>query len=136
MRVLGLSRTRRDNPHVDRYFERAELHAALAEADVVALCLALTRETEQIIDAAALAAMKPSVLLINVTRGRLVDEPAMIAALRERTIGGAGLDATAVEPLPADSPLWTLPNVIITPHMAPGRDRLGEHIVDFWCDNI
>src|SRR5262249_25424427 len=60
MRVLGLGRTRRDNPHVDRYFDRADLHAALGEADVVALCLALTPETERIIDAAALAAMRPS----------------------------------------------------------------------------
>jgi phosphoglycerate dehydrogenase-like enzyme len=80
--------------------------------------------------------MKPSALLVNVARGRLVDEPALIEALRAGRIAGAGLDATAVEPLPEDSPLWDLPNVIITPHVAPGRDRLGEHLVDYWCENI
>jgi phosphoglycerate dehydrogenase-like enzyme len=136
MRVLGLSRTRFDHPHVDRYVERADLHAALAEADVVAVCLALTPTTERIIDAAALAAMKPTATLINVTRGGLVDEPALIAALRDGRIAGAGLDVAAVEPLPPDSPLWSLPNVIITPHVSAARDRIGEHIVDFWCDNI
>ena len=72
MHVLGLSRTRFDSPHVDRYIERADLHAALAEADVVALCLALTPTTARMIDAAALAAMKPSATLINVSRGALV----------------------------------------------------------------
>ena len=136
MRVLGLARTRLDHPHVDRYVDRAELPAALAEADVVALCLALTPATERIVDAAALAAMKPSALLVNVARGGLVDESALIEALRAGRLGGAGLDATAVEPLPADSPLWDLPNVIITPHVAPGRDRLAEHLTDFWCENL
>lgn len=136
MRVLGMTRTRQDNPYVDRYFDRPALHAALAEADVVALCLALTPATEQIIDRAALAAMKPAAYLVNVARGRLVAEEALIEALRANRIAGAGLDATAVEPLPTDSPLWGLPNVIITPHVAPARDRLNEHMVDFWCENI
>ena len=102
MRVLGFSRSRRDNPYVDRYVERADLHAALAEADVVALCLALTPATERIIDAAALAAMKPTAILVNVARGGLIDEDALIAALRQGRLGGAGLDATTVEPLPPE----------------------------------
>ena len=136
MRVLGLAHTRRDNPFVNRYFDRDELHAALAEADVVALCMALTPATRRIIDQAALAVMKPTALLVNVARGGLVDEEALAAALRSGRLAGAGLDATAVEPLPAGSPLWEIPNVIITPHVAPARDRLNEHIIDFWCDNI
>jgi D-2-hydroxyacid dehydrogenase (NADP+) len=136
MKVLGLARTRRAAPYVDRYFKKPELHAALAEADVVALCLPLTPETKQIIDAGVLAAMKPGAYLINVARGGLVDEEALAAALQSGKLAGAGLDATAVEPLPAHSPLWTMPNVIITPHVAPGRDRLAEHMVDFWCENI
>jgi phosphoglycerate dehydrogenase-like enzyme len=136
MRVLGLSRTRRDNPHVDRYIERTELHTALGEADVVALCLALTPSTERIIDADALAAMKPTALLINVARGKLVDEAALIAALQAGRLGGAGLDATAVEPPPPESPLWTLPQVILTPHVSPARDRWRGQIADFWCENI
>jgi phosphoglycerate dehydrogenase-like enzyme len=65
-----------------------------------------------------------------------VDEEALIGALQHDHLAGAGLDATAVEPLPAESPLWAMPNVIITPHVAPGRDRLAEHMVDFWCENI
>ena len=136
MRVLGMSRTRRDDPHVDRYFERAELPAALAEADFVALTLALTPETRRIIDADALAAMKPGAFLINVTRGDLVDEDALVAALREGRIAGAGLDSVVEEPLPPESPLWSAPNVIITPHVSPGRDRFGAEVVDFWCENI
>jgi D-2-hydroxyacid dehydrogenase (NADP+) len=136
MTVLGLARTRRNDPHVDRYFHRDELSTALAEADFVALTLPLTPATERIIDAAALAAMKPTAYLVNVSRGRLVDEEALVAALRSGRLAGAGLDATPVEPLPAASPLWEMPNVIITPHVAPARDRLGEHMVDFWCENI
>jgi phosphoglycerate dehydrogenase-like enzyme len=136
MTVLGLARTRRNDLYVDRYFDQEELHASLAQADFVALTLPLTPATAQIIDTAALAAMKPTAYLVNVSRGGLVDEEALVAALRSGRLAGAGLDATAVEPLPASSPLWEMPNVIITPHVAPARDRLGEHMVDFWCENI
>lgn len=136
MRVLGLARTRRDSPYVDRYFDETNLHAHLAEADFVALCLPLTGATERLINAEALAAMKPTARLINVARGQLVDEEALIVALQSGRLAGAGLDATAVEPLPASSPLWTMQNVIITPHVAPARDQLGEQMVAFWCENI
>ncbi len=136
MRVLGTARTRRDDPHVDRYVERSDLHAALSEADFVALCLALTPETERIIDATALAAMKPGAYLINVARGGLVDEGALVAALRAGRIAGAGLDTTVVEPLPTESPLWDMQNVLITPHISPGRDRFASEFVAFWCENI
>jgi len=136
MRVLGMARSRRDNPHVDHYFDRAELIQAMAEADFVVLALALTPETDKIVDAAALAAMKPSAYLINVTRGAQVDEAALIEALRSGSIAGAGLDTVTQEPLAADSPLWDLPNVIITPHVSPGRDRFAERMIDFWCENV
>jgi D-2-hydroxyacid dehydrogenase (NADP+) len=136
MRVLGLARTRRDHSHVDRYFDETTLHTHLAEADFMALCLPLTSTTERIINAQALAVMKPTAFLINIARGALVDEEALIAALQTGRLAGAGLDATAVEPLPATSPLWAMPNVIITPHVAPARDQLGEQMVDFWCENI
>jgi phosphoglycerate dehydrogenase-like enzyme len=136
MRVSGTARSRRDNPYVDRYIEPVALHAALGEADFVALCLAQTAETMGVIDAAALAAMKPSAYLVNVARGGLVDEAALVTALREGVLAGAGLDATTLEPLPVDSPLWEMPNVIITPHIAPGRDQLGRELSVFWCENI
>jgi hypothetical protein len=89
-----------------------------------------------IIDAASLAAMKPTAYLINVARGRLVKEVALIDALRSNHIAGAGLDVTAEEPLKEDSPLWDMPNVIITPHVAPGTDAIGPSLVDFWSENI
>ena len=136
MRVLGMSRSRRDDPHVDRYYDRADLHAMLAEADYVALTLALTPETANIIDKAALAAMKPSAYLVNVSRGGLVDQDALIDALQTGRIAGAGLDSLTPEPLDAESPLWTMPNVIITPHVSPGRDKIGEQMVAFWRENI
>ncbi len=136
MRVLGTARTRRDDPHVERYVEPGELHSALGEADFVVLCLALTPETRGIIDAAALAAMKPTAHLINVARGGLVDEDALVTALHGGQIAGAGLDSFAVEPLPAESPLWAMPNVIITPHVGNGQDRVRAALVAFMEENI
>ena len=136
MKVLGMARTSSGDPHVDRYFQRDELNAALAEADVVALCLPITSDTERIIDAAAVAAMKPTAYLINGARGELIDEEALVDALESGRLAGAGLDSTTVEPLPQESPLWAMPNVIITPHLSPGTDELGKSMVDFWCDNI
>lgn len=136
MRVLGMSRSSRDNPHVERYFQRGELHWALSEADFVCLCLPLIPQTEKMMDAAAFQAMKPSAYLINVARGRLVDQAALIKALQTGTIAGVGLDVAEVEPLPKDSPLWDMPNVIITPHLSPGTDRMGENIAKLWAENI
>jgi phosphoglycerate dehydrogenase-like enzyme len=94
------------------------LHEALATADLVVLALALTPGTERIIDATALARMQPHAWLVNVARGRHVDTDALVDALRRNRIGGAGLDVTDPEPLPDGHPLWSLPNVIITPHTA------------------
>ena len=105
MKVLGMARTSSGNLHVDRYFQLNELNAALAESDVVALCLPITSDTECIIDAAALAAMKPTAYLINGARGTLIDEEALVDALQNGRIAGAGLDSTTVEPLPEESPL-------------------------------
>jgi phosphoglycerate dehydrogenase-like enzyme len=136
MHVLGMARTRHANPHVDRYFERDELHATLAIADVVSLSLPATAATRQIIDRAALSVMKRSAYLINVARGHLIDEAALLDALRAGQIAGAGLDAFAIEPLAPTSPFWELPNVIITPHTSAVTDRLGDHFVDFWAENI
>jgi phosphoglycerate dehydrogenase-like enzyme len=94
-----------------------QLHEVLAEADLVVLALALTPATEQLIDADALAAMPSHAWLVNVARGRHVDTDALVTALQEGTIGGAALDVTDPEPLPDDHPLWSLPNVIVTPHV-------------------
>ena len=136
MTVLGMSRTRREHLHVDRAFEKAELLGVLPEADFVVLCLPNTPETKCIIDGAALAAMKRSAYLVNVSRGALIDEDALIATLRAGGIAGAALDVTTQDPIPKDSPLWDLPNTIITPHIATESVKLSEAVVDFWCENV
>ena len=136
MRVLGMSRTSRDCEYVDRYFDRSELHQVLGEADIVALCLALTPSTENIIGKAELEAMKPTGFLINAARGGLVNEVALIEAMKAGVIGGAGLDTVELEPLPSDSQLWDLPNTIITSHVAAFTDGLGLEMANFWVENM
>ncbi len=136
MTVLGMSRTKREHPYVDRNFDQAALLNVLPEADFVVLCLPNTPQTRHIIDSAALAVMKPSAYLVNVSRGALIDEAALIARLRAGGIAGAGLDVTADDPTPKDSPLWDLPNTILTPHIATESVKLSETVVDFWCENV
>jgi phosphoglycerate dehydrogenase-like enzyme len=136
MTVLGMSRTRREHPHVDRAFDQSELLQVLPDADFVVSCLPNTPQTKHIINGAALAAMKPTAYLINVSRGALIDEAALIASLRAGAIAGAGLDVTADDPTPKDSPLWDLPNIILTPHIATESVKLSDSVVDFWCDNV
>jgi phosphoglycerate dehydrogenase-like enzyme len=113
----------------------------LARSDYVVLAAPLTAETVHLIDAAALARMKPTAVLINISRGGLVDEPALIDALRERRIGGAGLDVYAMEPLPADSPLWRLADepdarVILTPHIAGITPRYEQRAAALFAENL
>src|SRR5262245_41369294 len=136
MTVLGMTRTPREIPHVDRTFGRSELLSVLPEADFVVLCLPNTPATRHIIDAAAFDAMKPTACLINVSRGALIDEGALIAAMRAGRIAGAGLDVTAQDPIPAESPLWDLPNTLITPHVATESVKLSDAVVAFWCENL
>ena len=136
MTVLGMSRTPRAHPYVDRCFDKSELLQVLPEADFVTLCLPNTPATKRIIDSAALAAMKSTAYLVNVSRGALIDEGALIAAMRAGTIAGAGLDVTTEDPILKESPLWELPNTIITPHIATESVKLSEAVVDFWCENV
>lgn len=104
-------------PGVAEVLALDELHRALGEADLVVLALALTPKTERLIDETALRAMRQDAWLVNVARGRHVDTDALVAALTEGWIGGAALDVTDPEPLPAEHPLWSLDNAIITPHV-------------------
>jgi phosphoglycerate dehydrogenase-like enzyme len=108
----------------------------LAESDFVVLAAPLTAETEDMIDATALAAMKPTAWLINVARGRLVDERALIDALRDGRIGGAILDTFREEPLPASSAFYDLENVIVTPHTSWSSSRVLDRSVELFCDNL
>jgi phosphoglycerate dehydrogenase-like enzyme len=96
----------------------------------------LNTQTEGLINAAALAAMKPTAWLVNCARGRVVDEPALIAALEARRIGGAALDVMVEEPLPASSPLWTMPNVHLTPHTAGETRAYEDNVLDLMLENL
>lgn len=136
MTVLGMSRTPREHPYIDRCFDKTELLQVLPEADFVVLCLPNTPETKGIINSKTLAAMKSTAYLINVSRGALIDEAALMAALRAGGIAGAGLDVTTEDPIPKESLLWELPNTIITPHIATESVKLSEAVVDFWCANV
>ncbi|HUH95159.1 MAG TPA: D-2-hydroxyacid dehydrogenase [Casimicrobiaceae bacterium] len=112
------------------------LRCMLPQADFVALTCPLTAETENLIDAEALGAMKPSACLVNVARGRVVDEPALVAALEEKRIAGAALDCVREEPLPASSALWGVPNVLITPHTAGETRRYEDNLIDLLLENL
>lgn len=118
MEVLGVNRSGNAVGSVAEVYRQERLHDVLPRCDFVVLVLPATAETSGLINAAALRLMKPTASLINFARGSVVEEQALIDALRDRTIKGAVLDVFAVEPLPADSPLWSMPNVIVTPHIA------------------
>jgi len=137
MRVVGL---RRDpalgRGAADAVHPMGELDRLLPDADLVALTCPLTADTEHLIDAAALARMKPSAYLVNVARGRVIDEPALIEALAARRIAGAGLDVTTEEPLPPTSPLWAMEHVLITPHTAGETRRYEDNVIDILRDNL
>ena len=124
------------SPHADLVYPPSGLAAVLAESDYVALIVPLTPETVGLVGKPELSLMKPGAVLINVGRGQLVDEAALVEALRSGHLGGAALDVFAQEPLPATSPLWDLPNVLVTPHsMSTALDE-NAHLVDLFCDNL
>ena len=118
VRMLGVSRSGAAVDGIERTGPTGELVTMAAEADFVVVCAALTPETRGLVDAAVLAAMPERAWLVNVARGGLVDTDALVAALRARSIAGAALDVTDPEPLPEDHPLWSEPDVVITPHVA------------------
>lgn len=123
-------------PDVEVVYSPDRLRELLAESDYVTLTLPHTRETGRLIGKAELASMKPGAVLINVSRGTIIDEPALIEALRSGHLGGAALDVFAVEPLPPESPLWDMPNVVVTPHTMSTAIGENELVVDLFCDNL
>jgi phosphoglycerate dehydrogenase-like enzyme len=116
MRVLGVRRRLRYTPYVDRLYSREELHEMLPEADYVAVAAPLTKHTEGMLGPAEFQAMKRGVRYVNVSRGPIAQESALVAALQSGHVAAAGLDVFAVEPLAAEHPLWSMPQVIISPH--------------------
>jgi phosphoglycerate dehydrogenase-like enzyme len=127
MRVWGVRRSaKEDSPLADKILPVAELAAALPQADFVVIAAPETPETRHLIGAEEIALMKPGARLVNVARGSLLDEAALLQALEGGKLGGAALDVVASEPLPPESPLWKAPNLLITPHTSAISDRLWE----------
>jgi phosphoglycerate dehydrogenase-like enzyme len=137
MRVWAVTRSGKADPALaERVFLPEHLDAALAEADYVVLAAPETPETHHLLGAPQLAKMKPTAFLVNVARGSLVDQDALIAALERRAIGGATLDVASPEPLPPESPLWSLENLFITPHVSGISERIWVRQGDLLIDNL
>lgn len=136
MVVIATKRNPTTATSADEVYPPDKFKELLPRADFVALTCPLTPETRNLIDAAAMASMKPSAYLINVARGACVDEPALLAALQTGQIAGAGIDHFWDEPLPADSPFWDLENVLITPHTAGETRRYEENLFDILLENL
>ena len=136
MHVIGLRRSAAPVPDVDEQITFDQLHAALARADFVCLHTPLTPETRHLISSAELRQMPPHAVLLNAARGAVVDEPALIDALQTGEIAAAYLDVQTVEPLPSDSPLWEMPNVIITPHVADLVADWEQQFYNFFATNL
>jgi phosphoglycerate dehydrogenase-like enzyme len=137
MRIWAVTRSgKADASLAERVFAVAELNAALAGADYVILAAPETPQTHHLIGAEQLAAMKRGAILVNVARGSLVDQGALVTALEKRAIGGAGLDVASPEPLPPENPLWSLENVFITPHTSGISERIWQREAELLVDNL
>ncbi len=140
MRTLGAKRNiDGDEPAalgVERLYAWTDLPSLLPQGDFVVLACPHTPETENLIGEKELSAMKRGGFLINIARGAVVDEPALVGALQSGHLGGAALDVFAKEPLPPESPLWDMPNVLICPHSASTADQENARITELFCDNL
>jgi D-2-hydroxyacid dehydrogenase (NADP+) len=136
MRVTGVSNGRREAPGLARIYPRSEITAAVSEADFVVVLTPYSAQTHHIVDGEVLSAMKGSAHLINIARGGCVDEDALAKALRDGRIAGAAIDVFATEPLPADSLLWDLPNLITTPHVGGYSDVYHEQALPIVAANM
>jgi len=136
MNVIGITSAKRDLPGFDRMVHRNELAKVMAELDHFVILTPLTDETRNIVDAKLLAAMKPSACLINLARGGIVDETALIEALKARRIAGAAIDVFIQEPLPADHPFWAMDNVILSPHIGAFNADYVSQVLPFVKENL
>ena len=137
MRTIGVNST--GGTPIEPFHElhpSAELRQVVTGAAALVVTVPLTDQTRGMVDADVLAALSTGAVVVNVGRGAVIDEPAMIAALSSGRLAGAALDVTTVEPLPTDSPLWTMPNVLLTPHTSALSPRENERIVTLFLDNL
>jgi phosphoglycerate dehydrogenase-like enzyme len=136
MRILGVRREPRSDARADAMFGPDQLGTVIPQADFIVLTVPLTASTERLFGADEIALMKHTAWLVNLGRGRLIDDAALLAALEGRRIGGACLDVFTQEPLPADSPYYGLPNVIVTPHIAGAFPELNELDREYFVANL
>ncbi|MBV9389432.1 MAG: D-2-hydroxyacid dehydrogenase [Chroococcidiopsidaceae cyanobacterium CP_BM_ER_R8_30] len=136
MRVWGSRRQPQLLPGFEKVVGANEWRSLLPEADYVVIATPLTPETQGLFDEAALRAMHSDAYLINIARGAVVDEPALLKALSEDWIAGAALDTFYTEPLPPDSPFWSLPNVFVTPHCSGMTPHVAKRTIDLFIDNL
>lgn len=136
MKVLGVRRSGEPSPHVDRMYDLSGLDELLSESDYVVVTLPLTPETKHLFDRARFRSVKQGAFFINIGRGGTTDTEALIEALQNGVIAGAGLDVFEQEPLPPDSRLWGMDNVIITPHNSGSTVYYNERIVDIFVHNL
>jgi phosphoglycerate dehydrogenase-like enzyme len=124
------------SPYVDEIFPADQVDRILPEVDVLILAAPLTEQTRGMIDARRLRMLPPGAVVINVARGPIIVERDLVAVLREERLWGVGVDVTEVEPLPPESPLWEIPNVIITPHVGGQRASRIDDMTDLFCENL
>ena len=137
MRTVGIRRSPKPPPeHIDEVHGPDRLAELAGRADAMVVSLPLTDQTAGLIDRATIEALPPSCIFVNLGRGGVVDEPALVEALQEGRIAGAVLDVFATEPLPQDSPLWALPNVLVTPHAVALSARENERIAELFVANL
>ncbi|MCB0711550.1 MAG: D-2-hydroxyacid dehydrogenase [Ignavibacteriae bacterium] len=136
MRVIATKRNATLEPNLDYLYTSAELHKLLAESDFVVITLPLTTETDGLFDRSLFSQMKSTAFLVNIARGKIVRQDDLIEALENGTIAGAALDVVEEEPLPSDSVLWGMENVIVTPHSSGGFVGFGEGVTDLFLDNL
>jgi phosphoglycerate dehydrogenase-like enzyme len=135
-KVIGVRRSQRGRELVDELIRPASVLEVLPRVDVVVLAAPATDETAELVDSRFLSAMRPGSLLVNVARGELIDEPALLDALDRGIPEAAILDVFTTEPLPADSPFWTHPRVVMTPHSSGGGTGRVERAVDVFAENL
>jgi len=140
MKVIGIKRQVSNvepaSLNLDALYPQNKLHELLPQAEYLVLITPHTPMTEKMIGAKELALLPKGAVLINIGRGALVDEPALIEALRSGHVGGAGLDVFAEEPLPQESPLWEMPNVLVSPHSGSTSDRENSRLTELFCENL
>lgn len=136
LRVIGVSDARKEAPHFEALYPRSRFNEAAALADFMIVLVPLSDKTRHMIDGEVLAAMKPTSIIVNLARGPVIDEPALIKALQEKRIGGAALDVFETEPPANDNPLWDMPNVIITPRIGGMSDVYAQQVLPLVVHNL